>query len=144
MKIIVIWTKLKFAYTGPIDNMPASVQVIAWCRTSNKLLSESTVAYFTELHACVKEIKIKQLYKNMVNNFHQATRCSMLTHYGPTASSASWPYGAAWPMARVYLFARPHVASEHAMVFFPMISGELLSQQPWEVLDCGRVHIFNH
>ena len=61
-----------------------------------------------------------------------------LTHYGPTASPASWPYSAARPMARVYLSAGSLRSQWARMGFFPRTSGELLSQHHWAVLDFGR------
>ena len=35
---------LKFIREGLIDNMPALVQIMAWCRTGNKPLSEPVLA----------------------------------------------------------------------------------------------------
>ena len=48
-----IQISLKFVLNGPIDNKPALVQVIAWCRTGDKLLPEPiltqlTVAYMRQ------------------------------------------------------------------------------------------------
>ena len=44
------WTtiSLKFVPKGTIDNIPAFVKVMAWCRTGNKPLSEQTLPPFTD------------------------------------------------------------------------------------------------
>ena len=64
--------------------------------------------------------------------------CRGLTHHGPMASPASWPHSAARPMARVYLSACSPRGQWACRGYFPSISGELLNQQRWAVLDCGR------
>ena len=45
---ISIKMSLKFVPKGPIDNMPALVQIMAWCQTGNKPLSEPKVAKVTD------------------------------------------------------------------------------------------------
>ena len=47
---IPIWISLKFVPRSPIDNKPALVQVMAWCRTGDKPLSEPMMAQFTDAY----------------------------------------------------------------------------------------------
>ena len=49
-----IWfsTSLKFVSNGPIDNVPAMVQIMAWHRPGDKLLSEPMMVSFLS-HICV-------------------------------------------------------------------------------------------
>ena len=39
---------LKLVPKGLINNIPALVEVMAWCRSGDKLLSESMLTYFTD------------------------------------------------------------------------------------------------
>ena len=41
---IFIQISLKFARSGPMDNKPALVQIMAWHQTGNKPLSETIMA----------------------------------------------------------------------------------------------------
>ena len=41
---ILIKISLKFIHESPIDIMSALVQIMAWCQTGNKLLSEPMLA----------------------------------------------------------------------------------------------------
>ena len=43
-RCILIQISLKFAPSGPMDNKPALVQIMAWHQTSNKPLSETIMA----------------------------------------------------------------------------------------------------
>ena len=45
--IILIQISLKFVPKSPIDNKPALVQVMAWCRTGGKPLPEPMMTQFT-------------------------------------------------------------------------------------------------
>ena len=47
---ILIKISLKFVPRGPIDNKPALVQVIAWCRTSDKPLLEPMLTQFIDAY----------------------------------------------------------------------------------------------
>ena len=47
---IPIQISLKFIPRSPIDNKPASVQVMAWHRTGDKPLSEPMMAQFTDAY----------------------------------------------------------------------------------------------
>ena len=51
-----VWTSiqisLKFVPKGPIDNIPALVQIMAWCRPGNKPLSEPMLIILLT-HICV-------------------------------------------------------------------------------------------
>ena len=42
---ILIQMSLKFVPKHAVKNKPPSVQIIAWCQTGNKALSESVMAY---------------------------------------------------------------------------------------------------
>ena len=42
---ILIGMSLKFVPKGSINNMPTVIQIIAWCQTGDKLLSEPVMAY---------------------------------------------------------------------------------------------------
>ena len=45
---ILIQISLKFVPKGPINNIPALVQIMAWCRSSNKPLSGPMLTQFTD------------------------------------------------------------------------------------------------
>ena len=47
---IPIQFSLKFVPRSPIDNKPALVQVMAWCRTGDKPLSEPMLTQFTDTY----------------------------------------------------------------------------------------------
>ena len=46
----VIKIPLKFVPRGPINNIPALVQIMAWCWSGDKPLSESLMAWFTDAY----------------------------------------------------------------------------------------------
>ena len=45
-----IGISLKFVSRGPIDNKPALVQVMAWCRIGDKPLPELMLTKFTDVY----------------------------------------------------------------------------------------------
>ena len=47
---IFIQSLLKFVPRAPIDNNPASVQIMAWCRTGDKPSSETMLTQFTDAY----------------------------------------------------------------------------------------------
>ena len=47
---ILIQISLKFVLRSPIANKPALVQVMAWCRTGDKLLPEPMLAQFPYIY----------------------------------------------------------------------------------------------
>ena len=47
---ILIQISLKFVCSGPTANKPALVQVMAWCRTGDKLLPEPMLAQFPDTY----------------------------------------------------------------------------------------------
>ena len=49
-----IWIQisLKLVPRSPIDNKPALIQVMAWCRTGDKPLPEPMMAQFTDEYIC--------------------------------------------------------------------------------------------
>ena len=47
---IPIPISLKFVPKSPIDNKPALVHVMAWCRTGNKPLPEPMMTQFTDAY----------------------------------------------------------------------------------------------
>ena len=47
---ISIRISLKFVPGGPIGNMPALVQVMAWCRTGDKPLPEPMLVQFNDAY----------------------------------------------------------------------------------------------
>ena len=49
---ILIKISTKFVPKGPINNIPALVQIVSWCRTGDKPLSEAMMAKFAT-HICV-------------------------------------------------------------------------------------------
>ena len=50
---IPIWISLKFVPKSPIDNKPALVQVMAWCRTGNKPSPEPMLTWFTDTYVAL-------------------------------------------------------------------------------------------
>ena len=51
---IPIKISMKFVSKGPIKNIPASVQIMAWCRPGNKPLSEPMMVSLTT-HICITQ-----------------------------------------------------------------------------------------
>ena len=49
---ILIWISLKFVPKGPINNIPALVQIMVWCRAGDKPLSEQMIVSLPT-HICV-------------------------------------------------------------------------------------------
>ena len=49
---ISIKSSLKFVPQGPVNNIPALVQVMAWCRTGDKPLSEPMMTHFNDAYIC--------------------------------------------------------------------------------------------
>ena len=47
---ILIKISLKFVHKGPINNIPALVQIMAWCRPGDKPLSEPMLVCFTDTY----------------------------------------------------------------------------------------------
>ena len=47
---ILIKTPLRFAPKVPINNIPALAQIMTWRHSGDKPLSESMVAYFTDVY----------------------------------------------------------------------------------------------
>ena len=65
MKMFIFWLKfwVKFVPKGPIESVPALVQIMAWYRTGNKSLSEPMMAYLcitrpNELTHCPRDVAI--------------------------------------------------------------------------------------
>ena len=48
--LISIKISLKFAPKGPINNIPALVQIMAWCRPGDKPLSEPMMVQFADVY----------------------------------------------------------------------------------------------
>ena len=53
---IAITISLKFVLNGPINNIPALVQIMAWCRPGDKPLSESMMVSLPT-HICVTRLQ---------------------------------------------------------------------------------------
>ena len=47
---ISVKISLKFVPKGPINNMPALVQIIPWCRPGDKPLSDPMLSRFTDAY----------------------------------------------------------------------------------------------
>ena len=47
---ILVKISLKFVPKGPIDNNPAQVQIMVWCRLGDKPLSEPMLTWFTDAY----------------------------------------------------------------------------------------------
>ena len=65
---IPIQISLKFVPTNPIDNKPALVQVMAWCRPGEKPLPEPMLIQFTD-GALEGGVKTIQKYNNITSYF---------------------------------------------------------------------------
>ena len=50
--IISIKISLKCVHKGPFDSIPALVQILAWCWTSDKPLSEPMIFYIADAYIC--------------------------------------------------------------------------------------------
>ena len=51
MKIVIFWwISLKLVPQGPINNIPALVQIMAWRRPGDKPLSEPIMVQFTDAY----------------------------------------------------------------------------------------------
>ena len=51
--LILIKISLKFVLQGPLNNIPALVQTMAWYRSGDKPLSESMMVLFDDAYICV-------------------------------------------------------------------------------------------
>ena len=66
---ISIEFSLKFVPKGPINNIPASVQIMAWRRPGDKLLSEPVMVSLLT-HICVTRpqwVKMNKIYRQISN-----------------------------------------------------------------------------
>ena len=50
MESFVFWISLKFVPKGPINNIRAMVQIMAWRRSGDKPLSEPMLTQFTDAY----------------------------------------------------------------------------------------------
>ena len=72
---------LKFVPKGPINNNPALVQIMAWCRPGDKPLFESMMVS-SLTHICVTRpqgVKRSPLLSRRANIYHHIARLSMTT-----------------------------------------------------------------
>ena len=60
---ISIQISLKYVPKSSIDNKPALVQVMAWCRTGDKPLSEPTMTQFTDAYIFI-QFSLKSVHKD--------------------------------------------------------------------------------
>ena len=65
----LIQISLKFVPKGPINNipLPAMVEIMAWCQTGDKPLSELTMVEFTDAYICTS-LGLNELYMLSSNN----------------------------------------------------------------------------
>ena len=83
--IILIKISLKFVAIGPINNIPALVQIMAWCQPGDKPLSE-TMMVSLMTHICVtrpewvnqfvSDNSIQAFLSNNTNIFYLAVGCA--------------------------------------------------------------------
>ena len=66
---ISIRISLKFFLGVPMDNNPSLVQIMAWCLTGDKPLSEPMMAYFTEAYASLGLNELKRSDKYILTHF---------------------------------------------------------------------------
>ena len=115
--------------------------LINWSAMIPSKFFEVTVDIFTDLQLSFPKLSIFLNTGLILASFMLTGKCKnithLLTHHGPATSPASWPHSAARPMAQVYLSACSPRSQWACRGYFPRISGELLSQQCWAVLDCG-------
>ena len=93
--IISAKISLKFVPTGPIDNIPAFIQIMAWCRPGDKSLSEPMMVRLPtrksitrpqwvntmrmRQNGCLIQISLKFVLKCPINN-KQHVVCSVPSH----------------------------------------------------------------
>ena len=73
--LIPIEISLKFVPKGPINNIPALVQIMAWRRPGDKPLSEPMMVNLTT-HICVT----RPQWVNMLNCFKDYQRCIYISY----------------------------------------------------------------
>ena len=92
-----VWTlikiPLKFVPKGPINKNPALVQIMAWCRSGSKPLSEPMVVSLL-MHICVPRSPRVNLYYFRMLQFQHQKRWQ-LRHHRRDGSICIWmmPYG---------------------------------------------------
>ena len=79
-----------FVPKGPINNIPALIQIMAWCWPGNKQLSEPIIAYYVLVYQN-KRIRIsviKSLFEQqtITDNVHEVNPS---LHYGSTLVRAA-------------------------------------------------------
>ena len=75
---ILIQIPLKFVAMGPINNMPTMVQIMAWCRSGDKPLSEPMMASLLLFFTHYASTGLNQFNKHQHSFIH--TTCKYLAH----------------------------------------------------------------
>ena len=99
-EIQIIEISLKFVPKGPINNIPALVQIMAWRRAGDKPLSEPIMVSLTT-HICVtrlqwvNDVSMEALRGNVVWHerhvfFRLLTQCGLLTSEGVPKACHHW------------------------------------------------------
>ena len=88
---ISIKISLKFVPKGPINNIPALVQIMAWCRPGDKLLSEAMLVNLPT-HICVSR---PQWVNCVANSLHHTI--NIWEHVLPRRLKESF-YAISWPI----------------------------------------------
>ena len=70
---IPIKFSLKFIPKGPINNIPALVQIMAWCRSGDKPLSELMMVRLLK-HICVIRPQWVKMIRSCITSSHTPTR----------------------------------------------------------------------
>ena len=91
---ILIKISLKFVPKGPINNIPAQVQIMAWRRPGDKPLSESMMAWFTDTDMCHSASELNQQNDNMTLHITvPSVRRNHSTHGFSRQRTLMWNYG---------------------------------------------------
>ena len=108
---ISIKISLKFVPKGPINNIPALVQILAWCRSGDKPLSEPMIVSLWT-HICVTRpkwvnpryaefiLRNKEIYLNFFHNFSALSKIAQVAGIFPKEITclSCWPW-VSWDLA---------------------------------------------
>ena len=62
---LLIKIPLKFVPRSPINNIPALIQLMAWCRPGNKPLSEPMMAQVTYPYMCITSMRYSSIQSGL-------------------------------------------------------------------------------
>ena len=87
---ILIKILLKFSSKGPINNIPALVQIMAWCRPGNKPLSEPMMVSLLEHIWVIRPQWIKMMTNLLLHAERLSTNMITICNTNPNGLLTCW------------------------------------------------------